>query len=110
MVSVSSFSTGRSSLGTSWGSGPVCLLEKYVAGVENTGVGYDTFDVAPCPGNYRHFQAECPICQGQVKVTYDADRREVTAWASRVGGTLKFRGQSVAIPAGETAKITWEEE
>ena len=43
-------------------------------------------------------------------MTYDADRREVTAWASRVGGTLKFRGQSVAIPAGETAKITWEEE
>ena len=100
---------GRS-LCHAWGSGPVCLLEKYVAGVENTGVGYDTFDVAPCPGNYRHFQAECPICQGQVKVTYDADRREVTAWASRVGGTLKFRGQSVAIPAGETAKITWEEE
>ena len=57
-----------------------------------------------------HGQVVGPICQGQVKVTYDADRREVTAWASRAGGTLKFRGQSVAIPAGETAKITWEDE
>lgn len=97
---------GRS-LCHAWGSGPICFLEQYVAGVENTGVGWDTFDVAPQNGLYRHFEAECPIGDGQVRVTFDADRREVTARATRPGGTLKYAGQEVKMPAGETAVIRW---
>ena len=99
---------GRS-LCHAWGSGPVCLLERYVAGVENTGVAYDSFDVAPNPGKYGSFKAVCPIWEGQVEVEFDADKRTLTACATKDGGTLKYRGQAVQMPAGERVSITWEE-
>lgn len=99
---------GRS-LCHAWGSGPVCLLEQYVAGVENTGVAYDTFVVAPRPGLYKKFSASCPIMNGQVKVEFDAEKRTVSACATKDGGVLMFRGRKVAMPSGETVSITWEE-
>ena len=99
---------GRS-LCHAWGSGPVCLLEKYVAGVENTGIAYDTFDVAPRPGTYGYFAATCPIWNGQVRVEFAAEKRSVSACATRAGGTLKYRGMEISIPANETVTTTWEE-
>ena len=79
------------------------------AGVELTDTAYRTFDVAPRPGAYKTFTAECPIMDGQVKVCYDAEKRTVSACATREGGTLKFAGKEIAMPAGETVTITWEE-
>ena len=99
---------GRS-LCHAWGAGPICLLEKFIAGVELTDVAYKTFDVAPRPGTYKSFSAECPIMDGQVKVCYDAEKRTVSACATREGGTLKFAGKEIEMPAGETVTITWEE-
>lgn len=50
---------GRS-LCHAWGSGPVYLLGRYVAGVEVIDVAYKTFDVSPQPGAYRFFVSETP--------------------------------------------------
>ncbi len=97
---------GRS-LCHAWGSGPIYLLGRYVAGVCATSVGYETYDVCPQPGNYRHFTATVPLPEGSVTVSYDGDAGTVTATATHSGGTLRFADQSVAIPVGETAVIRW---
>ncbi len=98
---------GRS-LCHAWGAGPVCLLGRYVAGVEATGVAYESFDVAPRPGAYRTFDARVPVFGGDVRVEYDAGARTVRATATRGGGTLKFGGREVPMPANETVTIRWE--
>jgi alpha-L-rhamnosidase len=98
---------GRS-LCHAWGSGPLCLLGRYVAGVEATCVAYETFDVAPRPGAYKRFEATVPVWGGEVRVRYDDGARTLEASASRAGGTLKFRGQEMPIPANKTVKISWE--
>jgi hypothetical protein len=99
---------GRS-LCHAWGAGPACLLGRYVAGVEATGVAYETFDVAPRPGTYRTFDATVPVFGGTVRVQCDADARTVRATATRDGGTLKFGGREVLLSANQTATIRWEE-
>jgi hypothetical protein len=98
---------GRS-LCHAWGAGPVCLLGRYVAGVEATDVAYITFDVAPRPGAYRTFDATVPVCGGDVRVEYDGGARTVRATATRGGGTLKFGGKEAPMPANETVIISWE--
>ena len=55
------------SLCHAWGSGPILLLCRYVAGVSLTRGG---FRVAPNPGHYQSFDATVPVGNGEVKVTY----------------------------------------
>ena len=95
------------SLCHAWGSGPVYLLGRYIAGVRATAAAYETFEVAPQPGTYKTFTATVPLLNGSVTVTYDAAAKRLTATADREGGTLAFAGQRVAMKAGETAEIRW---
>ena len=97
---------GRS-LCHAWGSGPIYLLGRYVAGVCPTSAGYETFVVAPQPGSYRQFTATVPLPEGSVTVSYDAAARSVTAAATHSGGTLQFAGKFVDIPVGGEAVIRW---
>jgi len=97
---------GRS-LCHAWGSGPIYLLGRYVAGVCPTSVGYETFVVAPQPGSYKQFTATVPLPEGSVTVSYDAAAQSVTATATHPGGTLQYAGKFVEIPVGETAVIRW---
>lgn len=92
-----------------WGSGPIYLLGRYVAGVASTSVGYGTFTVAPQPGRYHAFTATVPLPEedGSVTVVYDEASRTVTATATRGGGTLRFAGQEKTIPAGGEAVVRW---
>ncbi|MGI6240173.1 MAG: alpha-rhamnosidase, partial [Christensenellales bacterium] len=99
---------GRS-LCHAWGSGPIYLLGRYVAGVSSTDVACRTFDVAPRPGSYRRFEAEVPVTGGQVRIQYDADARTLTAQATRAGGTLKYRGISRAMPEHTPITLVWED-
>lgn len=93
---------GRS-LCHAWGSGPIALLGQYIAGVRPTDVAYESFEVAPAPGKYGHFNAVVPVKNGKVTVTYE--NGGVTALATRAGGVLKFAGRSVVMPAGEEVRI-----
>ena len=56
------------SLCHAWGSGPILLLCRYVAGVSLTRGG---FRVAPNPGRYRSFDATVPVGDGEVSVKYE---------------------------------------
>ncbi|MBQ9552477.1 MAG: hypothetical protein IJU96_06895 [Clostridia bacterium] len=57
------------SLCHAWGSGPILLLCRYVAGVSLTQSG--GFRVAPKPGHYRSFDATVPVENGEVSVKYE---------------------------------------
>lgn len=81
-----------------WGSGPLALLGRYVAGVKATDIAYRSFEVAPCPGKYRQFDAVVPVKDGSVKVSYHDGT--VRVFSDVPGGTLRFGGKSIPIPAG----------
>lgn len=87
------------SLCHAWGAGPILLLGKYCAGVKETSVGAKTFEVAPVPGRYTHFEAAVPMAGGVVNVNY-ADGK-VTVSASIPGGTLKWNGREAEIPVNQ---------
>ena len=97
------------SLCHAWGSGPVYLLGRYVAGVRAMDVGYETFEVAPRPGKYRSFRATVPVNGGSVTVEYDGDKRTLRAKADRAGGTLRFMGREAVMKKNETAEICWQD-
>ncbi|MBE5809064.1 MAG: hypothetical protein E7317_12085 [Clostridiales bacterium] len=91
------------SLCHAWGAGPIVLLGRYCAGVRSTSAGSATFEVAPVPGRYGHFEAVVPIAGGRVRIAFENGR--VTACADVPGGTLRFAGQEKPLPQGESVTI-----
>lgn len=79
------------SLCHAWGSGPICLLEKFVAGVSISSEGGKTFEVRPNPGNYKEFSARVPVGNGFVIVNYKNGKISVDSTVE--GGTLYFRNE-----------------
>lgn len=92
------------SLCHAWGSGPIALLGRYCVGVKPTSIAYKTFDVAPNPGRYQHFNAVVPVCGGTVSVSYE--NNTVTASATVPGGTLYWNNQSAEIPVGSAVTLS----
>lgn len=88
------------SLCHAWGSGPILLLCRYVAGVKPTGVGGKAFRVAPHPGRYRAFSATVPVGDGNVVLTYEEPT--VTVCASAPGGIFVSGKTETLLEAGKT--------
>lgn len=76
------------SLCHAWGSGPIYLLGKYVAGVKVTSEGSKTYEVRPYPGIYKNFTATVPLEGGKVTVKYGENG--VMVYSTRDGGKLIF--------------------
>lgn len=95
------------SLCHTWGAGPIALLGIYCAGVRPTDTAYKTFEVAPNPGRYNHFEAVVPVCGGSVSVKYE--NGSVKASATVPGGTLYWNGVSAEIPVDSSCVITANE-
>ncbi len=93
---------GRS-LCHAWGGGPIYLLGRYVLGVSPTSPGYDTFAVEPHDGGIASFHGVVPLPDGEVHVWLD--ETAVRAKASRGGGDLHWRGQTVPLPANEEVTL-----
>lgn len=91
------------SLCHAWGSGPILLLGRYCAGVRPTSVGTATFEVAPHPGRYAHFEAVVPIGAGTVQVRYTPER--ITVETDVSGGVLRFAGREEPIPVGKALEL-----
>ncbi len=87
------------SLCHAWGSGPILLLSRYCAGVFPTSIGGKTFRVQPDPGKYRAFEAQVPVGNGSVRITYSAP--ELTVCADVPGGTLVVEGRETALEPGK---------
>ncbi len=87
------------SLCHAWGSGPILLLCRYVAGVKQTGPD-GAFRVAPAPGRYTSFEATVPVGDGEVRVSYQAPACTVRADAP---GGVFFDGKTeTPLEAGKT--------
>ena len=87
------------SLCHAWGSGPILLLMKYVAGINITSEGGKTFEIAPSPGIYDSFEAECPVNGASVKISYADGKYSVYSTAE--GGSFVLNDQTFAVPANK---------
>ena len=92
------------SLCHAWGSGPILLLCRYVAGVYSTGVAAKTFRVEPRPGRYRAFKATVPVGDGFVYLAYGAP--DLTVRADVSGGTFSDGRTETPLKPGETYTFT----
>ncbi len=91
------------SLCHAWGSGPVYLLGRFCAGVEQT--GEKTFTVKPNRGIYKKFSAAVPV--NDKKVTVECDEKSVSVLTDSNGGTLIVNGKEYPLYANE--KLTVEQ-
>ena len=92
------------SLCHAWGSGPILLLMKYVAGVSVTEEGGSGFEVKPAPGIFRSFQAVCPVGSGTVSVNYEKGTYEVLTDVK--GGKFICGGEKTELLPGKTYTFT----
>ncbi|MBE6610256.1 MAG: hypothetical protein E7634_06275 [Ruminococcaceae bacterium] len=93
---------GRS-LCHAWGSGPICILGKYVAGVRPTSEGSKTYEVRPHPGKYKSFTATVPIEGGKVTVKYGENG--VTVTSTRDGGKLIYAEKEYVIEKNRALSV-----
>ena len=91
------------SLCHAWSCNPIYLLGRYRAGVRRTGVGYQTFEVAPRLGDLKRFDCTVPLPAGEVRVRMDGER--LTVLATAAGGTLVFGGQRLPLQAGQEVSV-----
>lgn len=91
------------SLCHAWGSGPLYLLGRFVAGVKQTSLGYKTFSVNPECGLFEFFEATVPV--GDKKIRIKCDKKSVAVFSEAEGGTLIYGGQEYAIPLNETLTV-----
>ncbi|MBR5409586.1 MAG: hypothetical protein IK104_02865 [Clostridia bacterium] len=87
------------SLCHAWGSGPILLLCRYVAGV-TVSDGGKAFRVAPVPGRYKSFSATIPVGEGSVQIDYESFF--VTVSASVPGGVFFDGKTETPLQEGET--------
>ncbi len=74
------------SLCHAWGSGPIYILERYVAGVRITSFASETFVVQPRIDVYKTFRATVPVGDGQVTISLQDG--VVRVLSNRNGGKL----------------------
>ena len=91
------------SLCHAWGSGPILILGKYIAGVKATSEGGKTYEVRPNPGIYKEFTATVPLEGGKITVKYG--EHGVTVYATRDGGKLIFAGNEYVIEKNKTLSV-----
>lgn len=87
------------SLCHAWGASPIYLLGNYRLGVENTGIGYDTFEVRPRMGNMKEFSGKVPVPGGFVSVKVKEGKVWVTATVP--GGILCAGSRRIPLKPGE---------
>ena len=92
------------SLCHAWGSGPILLLCRYVAGVYPTGIGGMTFRVEPHPGKYKSFKATVPVGDGFVCLDYTAPT--LTVRTDVPGGTFSDGRTDTPLEPGKTYTFT----
>ena len=91
------------SLCHAWGSGPILLLCRYIAGVRSFDPVGGTFRVEPKPGRYDSFDARVPVGSGEVVLSY---RRPFIEISSTQPGAVFCDGETdTPLGTGKTYKI-----
>lgn len=91
------------SLCHAWSASPIFLLGSYRLGVKNTGIGYDTFTVAPKLGGMKRMEGRVPLPKGYVDIK--ADDEKICVYTNATGGSLQYDGQSIELKSGEVIQV-----
>ncbi|MFV0402236.1 MAG: hypothetical protein ACK5LX_16685 [Oscillospiraceae bacterium] len=91
------------SLCHAWSASPIYLLGRFRAGVRNTGIAYDSFEVRPAPGDLGVFRARVPLPEGHVDV--EMEETKLTVLATAPGGTLHWKGAGIELGPGEPVTV-----
>ena len=91
------------SLCHAWGSGPIYLLMRYVAGVQITEPGGRRFEVSPNRGKYQYFCATVPMRDGEVTVEYKNGCYKICATVD--GGTAIVGNKRCKLIANEAVEL-----
>lgn len=91
------------SLCHAWGSGPILLLGKYIAGVSITSPGGKTYTVAPQLDAYESFSATVPVADGVASIRYG--NKTITVSSTIEGGNLVLGEKEYKINANETLTV-----
>ena len=91
------------SLCHAWGSGPIYLLQTYVAGIRPTSLGSKTYIVSPNHGIYDKFTIKMPLNGGIIEVSYSDST--YTVLSDIPGGTLIVGGNQYEIKPNEPISI-----
>ncbi len=91
------------SLCHAWSASPIYLLGAYRMGVRNTGVAYDSFEVAPQLGDLKWFEGRVPVKGGFVTVR--ADEEKIIVTSDIEGGILKISGITYELEANKEMRV-----
>ena len=75
-----------------WSGGPLTLMSEYVAGVEPTSPGYDTFQVLPLLGDLTRASATVPSIKGTIKADVSRTAGAFTLMVTAPTGTVATVG------------------
>ncbi len=92
------------SLCHAWSASPIYLLGRYVLGVRNTGIAYDSFEVEPYLDGKENFSGSVPVPGGNIHVSVDAGKIEV--FSPVPGGVLIVGERRIPIEAGKKLCVT----
>ena len=87
------------SLCHSWGASPVYLIGKYLVGLTPAENGYKKYRLCPYLDGKTFFDAEMPLNEGSVKVSYNEG--EIRVFSSRTDGELVAEGKIHIVPSGK---------
>ncbi len=91
--------SGGASLAHAWSTGPTSALTSYVLGIQPVKAGYQTWTVAPHPGDVAWAEGQVGTPYGSLKARWTNTRGHVTLRLTVPAGTTG----TVVLPAGHGA-------
>ena len=86
-----------------WGSGPICLLINYLAGIKLTSVGGKSYEINPYVDGMQDYTARMPVANGWVEVKNQQGK--ISVYATVTGGTLIFNGKCYVVEKERTLTV-----
>jgi alpha-L-rhamnosidase len=84
-----------------WTGGPLTLMSAYVAGIQPTSIGYNSYIVKPQLSNLQNINCTTPTVKGDIKVTYKTVDNNYTLQVQ----TINAKG-IIAVPKKEFKNVT----
>ena len=87
------------SLCHAWSASVIYIIGRFILGVKNTGIAYESFEVQPRAGIFRNYRGSVPLPKGVIDIEITEGRVKVRTECS--GGTLILGENTRRIVPGE---------
>ena len=95
------------SLCHAWGASPLYFVGRYILGIRPTKIGYAEFEIEPVLTIFDEFDAEMPINDGYVKISYK--NSQLTVYHTKGVCVLKVCGKTIDIKENTLTVINCNE-